>query len=414
MSDAIQHTPDISVADIPPGFFNKAYGMLDDMFKEFMQGMSEGLINGLQPVLLTALTIYFMCKAWSMMFGTSQGSLKELTMQCIKIVFIAELFCNAPNFYEFCIKGIFYLDEFFVNIARKAPGLHLDKDVQNPFNAIDSVYYGVLGKAQDALTYYMEGMDSVTGLLHLTSLPGTLVNAILLFIMVIWFELCVVIATFIAFMILVTNTFGLAFLLATGPFFGCLAMFPQTKHLFQSWLKACLNLVLTKVFIAFGCFMMIYLAKNFFDTFVDKQVVNMLVAQQQGDPVEKAASLLSGDVSNILSVGIRFIFLSLIYLCFGFIFAKCPKIATSLVGGLEFNHGLQNAKNVASAAYNTYDVATRGLPGGAAKGLSGIIRTAAAQPQKAVQWLLRGIMGGGSGARPGGGSGPSKGGSGHP
>ena len=64
--------------------------MISDMLNNFMKDVSEGLVSGLQPVLLTALTIYFMCKAWSLMYsrGDQQGqTMKDLSMQCIKMAF---------------------------------------------------------------------------------------------------------------------------------------------------------------------------------------------------------------------------------------------------------------------------------------------------------------------------------------
>ena len=55
-----------------------------------MTTLSQALVSGLQPILLTTLTLYFMCKAWSLMYsrGDQQGqTMKDLSMQCIKMAF---------------------------------------------------------------------------------------------------------------------------------------------------------------------------------------------------------------------------------------------------------------------------------------------------------------------------------------
>lgn len=80
----------ITSPEISAGFYGKLNGMISDMLNNFMKDVSEGLVSGLQPVLLTALTIYFMCKAWSLMYGRGdqQGqTMKDLSMQCIKMAF---------------------------------------------------------------------------------------------------------------------------------------------------------------------------------------------------------------------------------------------------------------------------------------------------------------------------------------
>lgn len=72
---------------IDDGFFTHSRNVLNDSIMDFMHSTSDALITTLQPVLITVLTIYFMCKAWSIMYGTSEGSMKQLTMQVIKMAF---------------------------------------------------------------------------------------------------------------------------------------------------------------------------------------------------------------------------------------------------------------------------------------------------------------------------------------
>ena len=72
------------------GVYSAVVKIITKSLDEFMKNLSESLITGLQPVLLTALTIYFVCKAWSLMYGRGdqQGqTMKDLSMQCIKMAF---------------------------------------------------------------------------------------------------------------------------------------------------------------------------------------------------------------------------------------------------------------------------------------------------------------------------------------
>lgn len=409
MSDPIT-TPEFTV-----GFYGKLNGFITDMLNNFMSGVSAGLVSGLQPVLLTALTIYFMCKAWSIMYGNGDGSMKQLTMQVIKMAFVATFFCNAPNFYEYCVKGIYSLDSFFIDIMKDSKSINITDKIETAFNAIDAVYYSILNKASKALDYFIWAIEEK---LDWTDIVLGAILFLFLGLTTAWLEFCVILATFIAFVLVLTNTLGLAFILAFGPFFGSLALFPQTKELFSGWLKACLNFVFTKVFIAGGCFMMISLCDTLFQTFAGDQIYNLVVAKSQDDWQNQAAALITGQFSNIIVFAIRLVFLSLVYLSFGLFFLKCPSMATSIIGGMQMGAGvaaqlttpkmseqtgLKNSlKHIASAPVSAAGIAgqTLGAAGGAIGGA--IVRAG-----RNVGRIIGAIRAG---------SGPSKGGggSGHP
>lgn len=98
---------------IEDGFFTHCKVMLDEAIKSFMKTTSDGLITGLEPLLITALTIYFMCKAWSIMYGNGEGSMKQLTMQVIKMAFVTSMFCSTAYFYNNIAEPVYKLDEPF-------------------------------------------------------------------------------------------------------------------------------------------------------------------------------------------------------------------------------------------------------------------------------------------------------------
>ena len=80
---------------IEDGFFTHCKVMLDEAIKSFMKTTSDGLITGLEPLLITALTIYFMCKAWSIMYGNGEGSMKQLTISCLTIRRTMQNHCSS-------------------------------------------------------------------------------------------------------------------------------------------------------------------------------------------------------------------------------------------------------------------------------------------------------------------------------
>lgn len=75
---------------MPHGVYTEIGSIISKMLDGFMTTLSQALVSGLQPILLTTLTLYFMCKAWSLMYsrGEQQGqTMKDLSMQCIKMAF---------------------------------------------------------------------------------------------------------------------------------------------------------------------------------------------------------------------------------------------------------------------------------------------------------------------------------------
>ena len=213
---------------IDDGFFTHSRNVLNDSIMDFMHSTSDALITTLQPVLITALTIYFMCKAWSIMYGTGEGSMKQLTMQVIKMAFVTSMFCSTAYFYTNIAEPVYKLDEFFA----PAVSANFKFKSENSYDALDKIYSNMLTNASTAVSKSWEE----------ASKPKIMfVYAVLIF--------CTIFAVFIAFLILITNTLGLCFVLAFGPLFGCFLLFPQTKDLFNSWIKQCLTFVLTMVFV---------------------------------------------------------------------------------------------------------------------------------------------------------------------
>lgn len=147
------------------GVYSAAGNIITKSLDAFMKNLSESLITGLQPVLLTALTIYFVCKAWSLMYsrGDQQGqTMKDLSMQCIKMAFVVFFFCNVPNFYEYVIDTLWRLDGFFADMMKSSiPGA---SSIKTSFDAVDSVHSLIMTRAEAQASYVMEAIFKNIGL----------------------------------------------------------------------------------------------------------------------------------------------------------------------------------------------------------------------------------------------------------
>ena len=372
-------------------FFTNAQILLDKSIKSFMQSTSDALVTQLQPVLITALTIYFMCKAWSIMYGNGEGSMKQLTMQVIKMAFVVALFCNAPNFYNYIADPVYKLDEPFVEIISKP--FSSSSIPKNSLQALDTMYVDLLKNSQTAATKMLEeGMKPtpmpILGGLTTVTMPNVaaLFVSLILLVCISILILCTVFATFAAFAILVSTTIGLSFVLAFGPLFGAFLLFPQTKQLFDSWLKQCLNFVLTKIFVVAAIYLMAEVIINLFgfEGATDKSTMPGIAGMF--NPSKNYATYAHDQLSALFEICITFIFGGAFVLLFGLFIVKLPSIATSLTGGAEMNGGgaAQRANQLAGAAGG---LVTGGVGGAVGKAIGQAAgKAATSQEAKGHKW----------------------------
>lgn len=323
------------------GFFANMNDVVNDLLDTFVTTTSTNLTHTILPILVTAATIYFMCKAWSIMYGQGNGSVKELTIQCIKIVFISTIFCNTGNFYEFIRVPLSTLDTFFFDIL-PTTSTSIPK---NAFGAIDWLYAHITGTLGNQLSAIFEKFADFSW----RQMINAAVTIAILVISYIVLILCTVISMFTAFVILLTNSIALAFIIAFGPLFGSLAMFPQTREMFLSWLKACLNFAMTKVFIMAGIVLMSDIITSVLGLTTAAVGIGTDKAgnfKATADAFSMADSGIKGLLESAGSALIMHTFLlilvAVLLLSFSKFFAKCPSFATSIIGGLEMNAGQAN------------------------------------------------------------------------
>lgn len=374
---------------IEDGFFTHCKVMLDEAIKSFMKTTSDGLITGLEPLLITALTIYFMCKAWSIMYGNGEGSMKQLTMQVIKMAFVTSMFCSTAYFYNNIAEPVYKLDEPFVDMVSK-PFPFKPKD---SFDALDKIYLNMIDKAASISAKVVEKAFTPTkvsvglGSVDIPNIPAAFYGLVLILCIAIMI-LCTVFAVFVAFLILITNTIGLCFVLAFGPLFGAFLLFPQTKDLFQTWLRSCLNFVLTKVFVTAAITLMGQMIMNSFNLNDATSSSSMPgIAAVFAKNKDYGTYVLSG-FSGIVDLGIKFIFMGALVLLFGIFVMKCPAISTAIVGAGASAMGgggaAQAANQLAGAAGGLVTGGAGGMVGKAIGKAAG--KAAESQEAKGHKW----------------------------
>lgn len=332
------------------GFFTAMAPVVTSELDKFINKISPLLINDLQPALIAGLTLYFMCKAWSIMYRNGQGTMQQLTMQCIKIAFISVLFCNTLYFYEYIKDPLYGLDSAMTKTLNMG---------DNPFESIDHMFASISAKS-DRISVQLNEASSKLGWYDKINCFMTImtVKAGACFL-----KFCACITAFIAFVILLTNSVGLAFAIAFAPLFGSLLMFPVTKPLFESWLKVSLNFAFAKVLIVCAIIMVTNIIMNVLGftagELPDGSQSTFGVMQDSLTPTI-TVDTLKGPGSNIIAGSSLIILTGIMVLCFGFLIVKCPAISTALIGGVSMGGGI--AENVATQAPTRALSAVTGAP----------------------------------------------------
>lgn len=381
------------------GFFTNMQALLDTSINTFIQSVSTGLITMLQPLLLTALTIYFMCKAWSIMYGTSQDSLRQVTMQFIKMAFITAMFCNSLYFFDNIATTLYKLDETFVPMVSSAfSSTTSTSEKQTAFTMLDKMYHQIVDDAAAQESQIMAGSseDPNSGMFDVMPNFSAIVMTFVLIAGYVLLGACTIFATFTAFLILITNTIGLCFILAFGPLFGSLLLFPQTKDLFTGWLKACLTFVLTKIFVAAAIVLMYTIIKQTLgldNSSPDMEYYSDVIGSGQTDYGE----IIYGPASIVFDLLIKLVFVSILILMFSSFIKTIPSMSTQIVGGMQMGDGGQGATGEALSKFSKVLSLVPGAGGIAAKLGKAAVKLGAKGAEAGAQ-TAKAVSGGGAAA----------------
>lgn len=190
------------------------------------ESTSTSLISSIYPIIVIALTIYFIARAWSIMLG-SRDSLGGLILTCVKIGFIAWIGLSSGRFIAYAIGGVSGLENLLLSALPNATA--------SSWAAIDGLWE-----------------STAKGVAALWELIGTFGvtrfgEEMLLAVSVITMTILGVLLTSAALGVILTAKVSLVLILGFGPIFVCSLMFKATSGFFHSWLHAVLSTVMTLV-----------------------------------------------------------------------------------------------------------------------------------------------------------------------
>jgi type IV secretion system protein VirB6 len=193
--------------------------------KTYATDVSASLCAALMPIALTGVTIYLIVIGWAIARGEVQNSISTLTWKVFKIGLIGAIALGGGAYQASVIDGISGIEGVFTNAMGGKPGIgELIDDSILPMQAIT----GELFKRANAslipnVSLWTAGILCTFGqvLVTIASLIPLLVAKVMV-----------------------------ALLLAIGPVFVLLALWPATQRFTEAWLTATLSSVMTVAVIA--------------------------------------------------------------------------------------------------------------------------------------------------------------------
>lgn len=219
-------------------------GVIDGYMTAYVTDTSSTFINAIGPFFLALVTIYFLITGYFMLAGKIQQPVNDMLTKFLKIAIISG-FALSVGTYQSIVTGFFYgIPEGLISTLGMGSSIGdmIDSGAQ-PFN------------------------DIYTAVSKKTSLnPGTLLNlaltGFLFWIVQGFFFICA-----LAFFMLTKIAMGL--LLAIGPIFIMLAIFPVTQKYFENWVNQLLQVAFLQVLLGMLYTLLISIAMQYAQRVVD-------------------------------------------------------------------------------------------------------------------------------------------------
>ncbi|MUK76548.1 type IV secretion system protein VirB6 [Aliivibrio fischeri] len=204
--------------------FNFIGTTIDNITNAFVIDGVSGLISGISPLIVTAVTLYIMFKGYMMMFGNTEDLARDGIITGIQIITITLLTLNVGNYTHYIIGGI---NAFAGGLSNAIGG---NESGDNIYQALDSL----LTQGVDEAVYCFEKIGMFNGW--------------------VWFFVAIVILivvmalTVLSAIIIIGSKFLLSVLFVIGPLFITLAIFPITRKFFDSWVGKVVEHMLVQIF----------------------------------------------------------------------------------------------------------------------------------------------------------------------
>lgn len=208
------------------GLATEVESAIDVFLNGFIAAKSAALSTALVPVALSAITIYVMFMGFAVMRGETNDSVSTITWRIFNIAFITGIALSAGAYQTYVVDFV--------------------TGIQGAFISIFSGGGATIGTLIDNLA---QPFDTLGSQLWSNATTDVLPNFALLFAA----ALCAI-AELILFALglgmYLLSKVALTLILAVGPVFIFLAMFPSTKRFTESWLGQALGFALTNSLIA--------------------------------------------------------------------------------------------------------------------------------------------------------------------
>lgn len=236
------------------GIATQVESAIDGLLTNFVVSTSTAFTTMLMPLALTAITIYVISMGWAITRGETNDSLSTFTWKSFRIALITGIALSAGEYQATVVEGVEGIQIAFISAFTPTGTIGgLVDNMAAPFDALGQQLWS----------------EAVTGFWPNWSLifAAALVAIAQAFLFVVGLGLFLLAKV------------SLALVLAIGPVFILLAIFPATQRYTESWLAQALTFVMLNVLVGASIAMLTDFASQFAQHIANNQTtINVLRA----------------------------------------------------------------------------------------------------------------------------------------
>jgi type IV secretion system protein VirB6 len=217
---------------------------VEEALQTYVNGVSASVSGSLALVAVTGLSIYFVFMAFAITRGDESNPLSKITKDFVRIGILLSMALVAGNYQSYVVEGANALtQDLSAAISRGA--------ASSPWQAIDTAVGGCVVPAGETMCLAYDSVMMFLAEKKKSAMFGLPNVDYMIAFMLIALALMVIAALCVVPVLLATV--GLALMLAVGPVFILLAIWPATQKFTQAWLSSAIGFLLTKVLVTAIC-----------------------------------------------------------------------------------------------------------------------------------------------------------------
>ena len=217
---------------------------IDEALRVYVNAVSASVCASLTVVAVTGLSLYFVFMAYAVIRGDESNPLGKISKDLVRIGILLTLALTAGAYQSVVIGGADALAGDLSSALSRG-------DASSPWEAIDKANAGCVVPAGETTCLPYD-----TVFMHLAEKNKSPLSGLLdfsYFISFIIIALALMVVTLLCVLPLMLASVGLALMLAIGPVFILLGIWPATQRYTQAWLSTAIGFVLTKVLVTAIC-----------------------------------------------------------------------------------------------------------------------------------------------------------------